>query len=181
MSIDKQALRGQNVDANFYLAECCNCGQVMPSSKLIESRNYPDGDADCYCPHCNADDCDINDMGSSASEAWNYQQKRIEALLDDLDGKDGRINELDSQRALAFMACNRWRDKCVDAEAKLEAAEKRIDALSASHSKLHEGMAAIYNAICADGASTSLSAILTFVKRAFEESRAAAGITVKGE
>ncbi|MNN63448.1 hypothetical protein D3C81_1788270 [compost metagenome] len=64
---------------------------------------------------------------------------------------------------------------------ELEAAEKRIDALSASHSKLHEGMAAIYNAICADGASTSLSAILTFVKRAFEESRAAAGITVKGD
>lgn len=60
-------------------------------------------------------------------------------------------------------------------------AEKRIAELSESHNKLHEGMAAIYNAICADGASTSLSAILTFVKRAFEESKAAAGISVKGE
>lgn len=64
---------------------------------------------------------------------------------------------------------------------ELEAAEKMITELSVSHSKLHEGMAAIYNAICENGASTSLSAILTFVKRAFEESKTAAGITVKGE
>lgn len=65
--------------------------------------------------------------------------------------------------------------------AKLEAAEKRIAELSASHSKLREGMAAIYNAICENGASTSLSAILTFVKRSREESATAAGIGVKGE
>ncbi|CAH3420798.1 ead/Ea22-like family protein [Citrobacter freundii] len=64
---------------------------------------------------------------------------------------------------------------------ELEAAEKRIDELSASHSKLREGMAAIYNAICENGASTSLSAILTFVKRSREESASAAGIGVKGE
>lgn len=53
------------------------------------------------------------------------------SLLDDLDGKEGRIKELDSQRALAFMACNRWRDKFNEAEAKLEAAEKRIAELEA--------------------------------------------------
>lgn len=64
---------------------------------------------------------------------------------------------------------------------ELEAKDKQIAELSASHGKLHEGMAAIYNAICENGASTSLSAILTFVKRAFEESKAAAGITVKGD
>ncbi|CUS01548.1 hypothetical protein FVG97_22025 [Salmonella enterica] len=62
---------------------------------------------------------------------------------------------------------------------ELEAAEKRIAELSASHSKLREGMAAIYNAICENGASTSLSAILTFVKRSREESATAAGIGVK--
>lgn len=62
-----------------------------------------------------------------------------------------------------------------------EAAEKRIAELSASHSKLREGMAAIYNAICENGASTSLSTILTFVKRSREESSTAAGIGVKGE
>lgn len=68
-----------------------------------------------------------------------------------------------------------------DKQALLEAAEKRIAELSASHSKLREGMAAIYNAICENGASTSLSAILTFVKRSREESATAAGIGVKGE
>ncbi|HBQ3146374.1 TPA: hypothetical protein L7V81_001628 [Klebsiella pneumoniae] len=52
--------------------------------------------------------------------------------------------------------------------------------LESSHKKLREGMAAIYNAICADGASTSVSAILTFVKRAHAES-AAAGIKVEAE
>lgn len=62
----------------------------------------------------------------------------------------------------------------------LEAKDKLIAELSESHKKLHEGMAAIYNAICADGASTSLSAILTFVKRAFEESAAANRINGEG-
>lgn len=64
---------------------------------------------------------------------------------------------------------------------ELEAAEKRIAELDASHSKQREGMAAIYNAICENGASTSLSAILTFGKRSREESASAAGIGVKGE
>ncbi|MCU2308502.1 ead/Ea22-like family protein [Enterobacter hormaechei subsp. hormaechei] len=53
------------------------------------------------------------------------------ALLDELEGEAVRIKELESQRALAFMACNRWRDKCVEAEQKLEAAEMRIAELEA--------------------------------------------------
>ncbi|HED5621762.1 TPA: ead/Ea22-like family protein [Enterobacter cloacae] len=96
-NIDKQALRGLSVESPFYLAECCNCGEIMPSSKLRESRNYPDDDGECHCPHCNADDCDIADSGAVGSEgvtAWNYQQKRIEALLDELEAKDKRIAEL---------------------------------------------------------------------------------------
>lgn len=95
-NIDKQALRGLSVEAPFYLAECCNCGEVMPSSKLRESRNYPDDDGEAYCPHCNADDCDIADLGATGSEgvtAWNYQQKRIEALLDELEAAEKRIAE----------------------------------------------------------------------------------------
>lgn len=115
-----------------------------------------------------------------ANGSNNHLRKLALSLLDDLDGKEGRIKDLDSQRALAFMACNRWRDKFDEAEAKLEAAKKRIAELEVSHGKLREGMASIYNAICEGGASTSLSAILTFVKRAFEDS-AAAGIKIKGE
>lgn len=36
-----------------------------------------------------------------------------------------RIEELESQRKLAFMACNRWRDKCADAEKRIAELESR--------------------------------------------------------
>lgn len=96
-NIDKQALRGLSVESPFYLAECCNCGEIMPSSKLRESRHYPDDDGECHCPHCNADDCDIADSGAVVSEgvtAWNYQQKRIEALLDELEAAEERYEDM---------------------------------------------------------------------------------------
>ena len=105
-NIDKQALRGLSVESPFYLAECCNCGEIMPSSKLRESRNYPDDDGECHCPHCNADDCDIADSGAVGSEgvtAWNYQQKRIEALLDELEAKDKQIAELEARENVVII------------------------------------------------------------------------------
>ena len=64
---------------------------------------------------------------------------------------------------------------------ELEAAEKRIAELSASHSKLRDTMATIHNTIRMDGGYTPLAAILTAAKRAHEESATAAGIGVKGE
>ncbi|MDU1172165.1 MAG: ead/Ea22-like family protein [Citrobacter freundii] len=64
---------------------------------------------------------------------------------------------------------------------ELEAAEKRIDELSASHSKLRDTIAAIHNTIRMDGGYTPLAAILNVAKRAYEESASAAGIGVKGE
>lgn len=81
-------IKGQKVEAPYYLAECTECGKMYSSSKLIVSRNYFDGDADCYCPHCNADDADISDLGSGeqpAAMAWNYQQARIDALVEALE------------------------------------------------------------------------------------------------
>lgn len=81
-------IKGQKVEAPYYLAECTECGKMYSSSKLIVSRNYFDGDADCYCPHCNADDADIADLGSGeqpAVMAWNYQQARIDALVEALE------------------------------------------------------------------------------------------------
>ena len=81
-------IKGQKVEAPYYLAECTECGKMYSSSKLIVSRNYFDGDADCYCPHCNADDADIADLGSGeqpAAMAWNYQQARIDALVEALE------------------------------------------------------------------------------------------------
>lgn len=81
-------IKGQRVEAPYYLAECTECGKMYSSSKLIVSRNYFDGDADCYCPHCNADDADIADLGSGeqpAVMAWNYQQARIDTLVEALE------------------------------------------------------------------------------------------------
>lgn len=63
----------------------------------------------------------------------------------------------------------------------LEAAEKRIAELSASHSKLRDTMTGIHNTIRMDGGYTPLAAILNAAKRAYEESATAAGIGVKGE
>lgn len=60
----------------------------------------------------------------------------------------------------------------------LEAAEKRIAELEASHNNLREAMAGIHNTITGGGAYTPLAAILNASKRAYEESAAAAG---KGE
>ncbi|WP_370553154.1 ead/Ea22-like family protein [Enterobacter cloacae complex sp. P18RS] len=45
------------------------------------------------------------------------------ALLDELEAAENRIAEVESQRRMAFMACNRWADK-------LREAEKRIAELS---------------------------------------------------
>lgn len=147
-NIDKQALLGQSVEGSFYLVECCNCGEMYPSNLLDGGEAIADsGDyGDCYCHLCGADDterADWGDVNSNEAKAWNFQQKRIEALLDEL-----------------------------------EAAEKRIAELSASHGKLREAMAGIHNTITGGGAHTPLAAILNASKRAYEESAAAAG---KGE
>ncbi|WP_373555467.1 ead/Ea22-like family protein [Klebsiella variicola subsp. variicola] len=93
-------MKGQKVEAPYYLAECTECGKMYSSSKLIVSRNYFDGDADCYCPHCNADDADIADLGSGeqpAVMAWNYQQARIDVLVEALEKAQQRNAELEAQ------------------------------------------------------------------------------------
>ncbi|WP_142971393.1 ead/Ea22-like family protein [Enterobacter hormaechei] len=67
-----------------------------------------------------------------------------------------------------------------DLKRKLEAAEKRIAELEASHGNLREAMAGIHNTIAGGGAYTSLAAILNASKRAYEESANAAG-RINGE
>lgn len=92
-NIDKQAFRGQSVEGSFYLVECCNCGEMYPSNLLDGGEAIADsGDyGDCYCHLCGADDterADWGDVNSNEAKAWNFQQKRIEALLDELEAKD---------------------------------------------------------------------------------------------
>ena len=98
--IDKQALRDQSVEGSFYLVECCNCGEMYPSNLLDGGEAIADsGDyGDCYCHLCGADDterADWGDVNSNEAKAWNFQQKRIEALLDELEAKDRKIAELE--------------------------------------------------------------------------------------
>lgn len=99
--LNKQALRGQSVGGSFYLVECCNCGEMYPSNLLDGGEAIADsGDyGDCYCHLCGADDterADFGDVNSNEAKAWNFQQKRIEALLDELEAAEKRIAELES-------------------------------------------------------------------------------------
>ncbi|EPV7992395.1 ead/Ea22-like family protein [Enterobacter hormaechei] len=128
------------------------------------------------------------------------------ALLDELEAKDNRINRLEAIVAVAEhrnalmrelkralkVPCDLVDDqmpvvihgmvirleRLKEAGAKLEAAEKRIAELEASHGNLREAVAGIHNTITGGGAHTPLAAILNASKRAYEESAAAAG---KGE
>lgn len=98
----------------------------------------------------------------------------FESIIENENGKEIQFERPISDLAYAaFLKIERL----VEA---LEAAEKRIDELSASHSKLRDTIAAIHNTIRMDGGYTPLAAILNAAKRAYEESASAAGIGVKG-
>ncbi|HGS7538228.1 hypothetical protein [Klebsiella pneumoniae] len=114
-------IKGQKVEAPYYLAECTECGKMYSSSKLIVSRNYFDGDADCYCPHCNADDADIADLGSGeqpAVMAWNYQQARIDVLVEALEKAKG-------MEAYWKVQCRGITDHCEVLQARIAELESR--------------------------------------------------------
>ncbi len=57
----------------------------------------------------------------------------LEAARADCREKEARIAELESQRKLAFSACNRWADKCREAEkrvAELEARKVKLPSIN---------------------------------------------------
>ncbi|EFC1681014.1 ead/Ea22-like family protein [Escherichia coli] len=151
-NINKQALRGQSVEGSYYLAECGHCGEMYPSNKLDGGESLFSGDyGECFCHLCGADDSDIADNGAWGSEAvtaWNYQQKRIEALLDEnyrLTAERDALRENiggDNTRAAADIyfqlveeceipAGGSLVEYVDDMREKLEAAEKRIAELEA--------------------------------------------------
>ena len=79
-------MKGQKVEGSYYLAECTDCGKMYPSNKLNGGEPLFSGDyGECHCPHCNADDAAIGDCGDTAAIAWNYQQGRIDALVEALE------------------------------------------------------------------------------------------------
>ncbi|HGY5135496.1 TPA: ead/Ea22-like family protein [Citrobacter braakii] len=114
-----------------------------------------------------------------AGNAYGDEEKRwmAQRVLSLLDENLQLQRDKDSLEAVAIA----MRDDMRDAREKLEAAEKRIAELSASHSKLRDTMTGIHNTIRMDGGYTPLAAILNAAKRAHEESATAAGIGVKEE
>ncbi|WP_410738199.1 hypothetical protein [Citrobacter portucalensis] len=117
------------------------------------------------------------ELSNPAIGSNHHLRKLALSLLDDLDGKEGRIKELDSQRALAFMACNRWRDKFNEAEAKLEAAEKRIAELEAREVKLPKPISVLHRRDFND----THREIYAYPEAEVNAALAAAGISVKEE
>lgn len=124
-------------------------------------------------------DIGIGRLKEIADNAYSDEEKRwlAQRVLSLLDENLQLQRDKDSLEAAAIA----MRDDMREAREKLEAAEKRIDELSASHSKLRDTIAAIHNTIRMDGGYTPLAAILNAAKRAYEESASAAGIGVKGE
>lgn len=147
-------IKGQRVEAPYYLAECTECGKMYSSSKLIVSRNYFDGDADCYCPHCNADDADIADLGSGeqpAVMAWNYQQARIDTLVEALEKAQRYIEELREWNAgLAQESCER-QQLISELEPISAAAEKLVRCKGRYHSEQnYRSLAALFGVTTPD-------------------------------
>lgn len=105
------------------------------------------------------------ELSNPAIGSKDHLRKLALSLLDELDVKE-------EQRANWFQMAQKLGED-------LEAAERRVAELSASHSKLRDTMATIHNTIRMDGGYTPLAAILNAAKRAHEESATAAGIKVE--
>lgn len=108
------ALKGQAVKAPYYLAECTYCGEMYPSKLLNGGEPLFAGDYnDCLCPHCNADDSLIADLGAgeeTAVSAWNFQQKRIDALVEALEKAQQHEQEWKSLCEAAAVDLDDWRE-----------------------------------------------------------------------
>ncbi|HID2622290.1 TPA: hypothetical protein ACXGIS_003134 [Klebsiella pneumoniae] len=110
-------MKGQKVEGSYYLAECTDCGKMYPSNKLNGGEPLFSGDyGECYCPHCNADDAAIGDCGDTAAMAWNYQQDRIDALVEALEKAQQRISQLESRTVTVNLASRRLPSDYVDGE-----------------------------------------------------------------
>lgn len=120
-------MKGQKVEGSYYLAECTDCGKMYPSNKLNGGEPLFCGDyGECHCPHCNADDAAIGDCGDTAAIAWNYQQGRIDALVEALEKSEktseGRREAID----ITHKRAARERDRANAAEEALEKAQETI-------------------------------------------------------
>ncbi|HFS1364301.1 hypothetical protein [Raoultella ornithinolytica] len=123
-------MKGQKVEGSYYLAECTDCGKMYPSNKLNGGEPLFSGDyGECYCPHCNADDAAIGDCGDTAAIAWNYQQGRIDALVEALEKSEKTSEARREAIDITHKRAARERDRANAAEEALEKAQLRIEEL----------------------------------------------------
>ena len=126
----------------------------------------------------------MNELAEANAEHVTTISKLEQNLTDmavQLANAESKCREIQRDKDSLESVAIAMRDDMREAREKLEAAEKRIDELSASHSKLCDTIAAIHNTIRMDGGYTPLAAILNAAKSAYEESASTAGIGVKGE
>lgn len=103
-------MKGQKVEGSYYLAECTDCGKMYPSNKLNGGEPLFSGDyGECHCPHCNADDAAIGDCGDTAVTAWNYQQNRIDELVEALEKAQQYSKERDAENQDLMLTVGRLR------------------------------------------------------------------------
>ncbi|HFF8580895.1 TPA: hypothetical protein ACGEYZ_005175 [Klebsiella pneumoniae] len=123
-------MKGQKVEGSYYLAECTDCGKMYPSNKLNGGEPLFSGDyGECYCSHCNADDAAIGDCGDTAAIAWNYQQGRIDALVEALEKSEKTSEARREAIDITHKRAARERDRANAAEEALEKAQLRIEEL----------------------------------------------------
>ncbi|HHU4128722.1 TPA: hypothetical protein ACUB6T_005151 [Klebsiella michiganensis] len=121
-------MKGQKVEGSYYLAECTDCGKMYPSNKLNGGEPLFSGDyGECYCPHCNADDAAIGDCGDTAAIAWNYQQGRIDALVEALEKSEKTSEARREAIDITHKRAARERDRANAAEEALEKAQRHAN------------------------------------------------------
>ncbi|EOJ6089114.1 cell division protein ZapB [Klebsiella michiganensis] len=134
-------MKGQKVEGSYYLAECTDCGKMYPSNNLNGGEPLFSGDyGECYCPHCSADDAAIGDCGDTAATAWNYQQGRIDALVEALEKAQQRISELEQQNSIANEKVTELSRLVQHNISRAEDAERRAERISKSSSLSHPGL-----------------------------------------
>ncbi|EKK5196987.1 hypothetical protein PN545_001018 [Cronobacter sakazakii] len=96
----------------------------------------------------------ITDLAIDAAGVIDELIAALEAARADCRENAARIAELESQRKLAFSACNRWADKCRDAEKRVAELETRTVKLPPCVDDLH-GVGMVMSA---DAVTKALSA-----------------------
>ena len=121
-NIDKQALRERYSEK--LTPKCHICGSVMTiqgagaGSVVYGCTGRIDKDGEGY-KFAEGRDFADDHYARSRVTVPDEGDPDVLALLDELEAAENRIAEVESQRRMAFMACNRWADKFGEAEKRI--------------------------------------------------------------